>query len=114
MHVEVRKSDDVIIVDLNGDLVAGVGDEVLREVVDELVAEGWKKILLNLEKVERMDSSGIGELVAGWKLSRRFGAALKLLRPSDRVRSTLHLSQVLPLLEVYEDETEAVGSFRAA
>jgi len=113
MHVEVRHSNDVIVVDLIGDLVAGDGDEMLREVIDELLGEGWKKIILNLAGVHRMDSSGVGELVAGWKLADEVGAAIKLLRPGDRVRSTLHLSQILPLVEVFEDEAQALHGFRA-
>jgi anti-sigma B factor antagonist len=114
MHVDVRKADDVVIVDLDGNLVAGDGDEILREVTDELLGEGWKKILVNLARVTRMDSSGVGELVAGWKLAGEVGAAIKLLRPGDRVKSTLHLSQLLPLLEVFEDEAEALRHFRDA
>jgi anti-anti-sigma factor len=114
MRVDVRKIEDIIIVDLDGDLVAGDGEEVLREVVDELVAEGWRKVLLNLSAVPRIDSSGVGELVASWRLGQRFGASLKLLRAGDRVRQTLHLSQVLPLLEVYEDEGAALEHFRSA
>ena len=113
MHADVRHAGKVIIVDLEGDLVSGDGDELLRDVVNELLAEGWKKILLNLARVDRMDSSGVGELVASWKLAAEFGAAVKLLRPGDRVRFTLHLSQILPLLEVYEDEAEALRLFAA-
>ena len=104
----------MVIVDLRGDLVAEDGDELLRQVVDELLAEGWRKILLNLARVKRMDSGGVGELVASWKLANEFGASIKLLRPGDRIRHTLHLSQILPLLEVYEDEGEAIASFAAA
>ncbi len=114
MHVNVRHFDDVIIVDLKGRLVMGVGDELLREVTNELLAEDWKKIVLNLEGVTIMDSSGIGELVMGWKLAQRFGATLKILRPGDRLRHTLHLTQILPLLEVYENENEAISSFLPA
>ena len=114
MNADVRHADDVVIVDLRGDLVAEDGEELLREVVDELVAEGWRKILLNLGKIKRMDSGGVGELVASWKLANEFGAKIKLLRPGDRVRHTLHLSQILPLLEVFEDEPQAVASFATA
>jgi len=89
------------------------GEELLRQIIDELVAEGWRKIVLNLSKVNRMDSAGVGELVASWKLANEFGASIKLLRPGDRVKYTLHLSQILPLLEVFEDETQAVASFAA-
>lgn len=111
MKADVRHVGDVIIVDLRGNLVAEDGDEVLREVVSELIAEGWRKVLLNLARVKRMDSGGVGELVASWKLAHEFGATVKLLRPGDRVKYTLHLSQILPLVEVFEDEQAAVQSF---
>jgi len=114
MKVDVRHAGDVIIVDLEGRLVMGVGDELLRDVVNELVAEDWKKILLNLRRVTIIDSSGIGEVVSSWKLARRFGASVKLLRPAPQVQRTLRLTQLLPLLEVFDDENDAVASFPSA
>jgi len=113
MHVDVRQRDDVIIVDLQGRLVAGVGDELLRAITNELLAEGWQKILLNLDQVTIIDSSGIGELVSSWKISSRFGASFRILRPGDQVARSLQLSQIMPLLEVYEDEDAAVEAFAA-
>jgi len=111
MKVDVRHVDDVIIVDLKGRLVLGVGDELLREVVNRLLADEWKKILLNLEEVTIMDSSGMGEILSAWKLGKRFSASLKLLRPGDTLKHTLQLTRIMPLLEVYEDENDAVASF---
>ena len=112
MHVEVRNLEDVILVDMEGRLVAGVGDQMLRDVMNELIAEGWQKILLNLSGVSWIDSSGIGELVAGIRLAKRFNCSVKLLRAGDRVRHVLSLSQLLPLLEIYETEQEALDRFR--
>ncbi|MCW8985574.1 MAG: STAS domain-containing protein, partial [Thermoanaerobaculales bacterium] len=114
MKVDVRHVDDVIIVDLEGRLVMGVGDELLRDVMNELIAEDWKKILLNLRKVTIIDSSGIGEVVSSWKLGRRFGASVKLLRPAPQIQRTLKLTQLLPLLEVFEEEAEGIASFQSA
>jgi len=111
MKVDVRQVGDVIIVDIEGRLVLGVGDEILRDVIDQLVAEEWKKIILNLREVTIMDSSGIGEVVSGWKLARRFGGELKLLRPGPHIQRTLRLTQIMPLLEVYDTEEEAIASF---
>lgn len=111
MKVDVRHVDNVIIVDLEGRLVMGVGDELLRDVMNQLVAEGWSKIILNLREVSIMDSSGIGEVVSSWKLAQRFGGTVKLLRPAPSVKRTLLLTQLLPLLEVFDDEAEAVASF---
>jgi len=111
MKVDVRHQEDVIIVDLDGRLVMGVGDELLRDVMNEIIAEGWKKIVLNLRQVTIMDSSGIGEVVSSWKLAQRFGGKVKLLRPAPSVKRTLLLTQLVPLLEVFDDEGEAVESF---
>lgn len=111
MHVEVRKTGDVVIVDLQGRLLAGVGDEILRDVMNELLAEGWRKILLNLSEVTAIDSAGTGELVASHKICERFGAKLKLLNLHERVRKSLHLAQLLPVFEVYDEERVALRHY---
>jgi anti-sigma B factor antagonist len=112
MHVNVRKCGDVVILGLEGKLIAGVtGDELLRGALDELVGEGWQRILLDMSKVSSIDSSGVGEIVSGYRLAKKLGASLKILHPAERVRSALHLAQLLPLLEVFDDEARAVASF---
>ena len=73
MHVEVRQNEDVMILDLKGKLTAGLGDQILRDAIDELLAESRRKILLNLSEVAFLDSAGVGELVAGLQ----DGAALR-------------------------------------
>lgn len=114
MQVDIRQVEDVIVVDLEGRMVAGVGERILRDVMNQLVAEGWKMILLNLSGVSWIDSSGIGELVASIRLAKRFGVAVKLLRIGDRVKHVLSISQILPLLDIYENEREALEALRSA
>ena len=111
MHVEIRKTGEVVIADLSGKLTAGLGDQILRDTLDELLAEGWKKILLNLSGVSFMDSAGVGELVAGLRTAQRLGAAVKLLNVSPRVQSTLYIARLLPIFELYGDEAEALTAF---
>ncbi|MFQ5737804.1 MAG: STAS domain-containing protein, partial [Acidobacteriota bacterium] len=104
-------AEDVAIVDLQGRLVTGGADEMLRKAMNQLIVEGKKRILLNLSRVSWIDSAGIGELIASIKLAKRFGASVKLLRVGDRVKHVLSISKLLPLLDVYENEKEALGSF---
>ena len=108
MHVEVRRAGDVVIVDLKGKLTAGLGDQILHDTLDELLAESWKKILLNLSEVSFLDSAGLGELVGGLKTARNLGADLRVVKASERVKNTLSLARLLPVFEIYEDEAEAV------
>jgi anti-anti-sigma factor len=111
MHVDVRKQGDVVIVDLKGKLTAGLGDQILRETVDELLAESWRKILLNLSEVSFMDSAGLGELVSGLKTAKNLGADLRIVKAGERVKTTLNTARLLPVFEVYEDEAEAIREF---
>ncbi len=113
MHVDVRKAGggEVIIVDLQGRLVAGTGEELLREVMNELVAEDWKRIVLNLSEVTKIDSSGIGELVSSFKLAKRFESSVKLVKLNRAVYDILRLSSLLPVLDIHPDEEQAIASF---
>ena len=111
MNIEVRNVGDVTIVDFNGRLAVGVGDEVLPHVINQILEQGGKKILLNLSDMDYIDSNGLGELVQSLKTSKRVGASLRLLKPQDRVAKTLRLTNLLPLFSVYESEKEALQAF---
>jgi anti-sigma B factor antagonist len=111
MKVDVRHFGEVIVVDLNGRLVAGDGADILGEIVTALLEEHWTKILLNFEKVTTIDSTGAGELVESLKTARAAEANLKLLRPRERVAKSLRISQLLPLFEIFDDEAAAVKSY---
>lgn len=111
MNIETRRKGDVVIIDFQGRLAAGVGDELLPQLIEQLLGEGHRKILLNLSEMEYIDSNGLGELVQSLKTSKRFGAALVLLKPQDRVRKTLRLTNLLPMFSVFETEAEALKSF---
>ncbi|HSR67216.1 MAG TPA: STAS domain-containing protein [Acidobacteriota bacterium] len=111
MDVSFRENEGVIVVDMQGRLVSGGPSESLRQLINQLLVEDRDRVLLNLSEVGWIDSSGIGELVSGIKRAEASGCSVKLLRVGDRVRHVLSISRLLPLLEVYEDEDEAIESF---
>lgn len=114
MKIDIRQKDDVIVVEMEGRLIAGTGDVVLQEAMNHLVADDWRKILLDMSGVRRIDSAGIGELMASMKLARRFGCDVRLLKAQGQVLEILKLSQLLPLLHIYDTEAEALAAFEKA
>ena len=111
MKATLRHVGSVSVVDLAGRITIGEGDVILREKVTELLDDGHKNIVLNLNKVSYMDSSGIGELVACMKRSKEKGGTVKLLNPSGKVYDLLLLIKLSEVFEIYNDEKEIVTSF---
>ena len=106
-----RVQDNVSIVDLNGKLIAGDA-VVLYNAVQGLASKGISKILINLDGVDMMDSSGLGELTRSGKLAASMGGTLKLTNPSREVRRTLDAAGLLGVFEAFDSESDAVASFR--
>ena len=111
MKVGVRTIGHVTVVDLAGKITIGEGDVVLREKVNELLDQGQKNLLLNLEKVSYMDSAGIGELVACYKRAKEKEGTVKLLNPSGKVYDLLQLTKLEEVFETFRDEGAALVSY---
>ena len=112
MQISERHVGDVAIIDLNGRLVLGDGDTLLRDKVNSLVEQGLKHIIVNLSDVAYMDSAGLGELVRSYTTVTRRGGALKLLGLTKRVSDLLSITKLLTVFDSYDTEREAVASFK--
>lgn len=111
MQIHSKTRGDVAVLGLQGRLVAGVGDVMLRDAMNELLADGWRKILLDLSGVSHIDSSGVGELVASRRIARRFGSGLKLVRAESGVEQVFKIAQILPLFSFYDSVDDALAAY---
>jgi anti-sigma B factor antagonist len=112
MKSEIRDSGDIRIIGLAGKVTIGSGDIKIRELIDSSLAQGRRKILLDLGGVSTIDSSGIGEMVACYTTVTRNQGQLKLLNLSPKINDILQVTQLITVFEVFDDEQEALGSFR--
>jgi anti-sigma B factor antagonist len=111
MKIDERTVGDVTVLDMQGKLLIGEGDELLRERINNLVESGKTKIVLNLGEVPYMDSAGLGEVVRCYTTVSRKNGKLKLVNLTKRLEDLLSITKLLTVFETYEDETEAVKSF---
>src|ERR1700704_1291310 len=108
--LKTRQSGDLTIVDVSGRIQLGEGTSALRETLGELVEKKQLKILLNLGQVSYIDSSGVGELVAGFTTVTGRGGQLKLLNLSKRITDLLQITKLYTVFEVFDDEAKASRS----
>jgi anti-sigma B factor antagonist len=111
MSITERVVGDVIILELNGRLVLYEGEAVLKARINELVARGRSKIVLDLRKVDYIDSAGVGAIIAKYLSVRRSGGDLKLLNLTSRSNRVLSITRLLGVFDTFDDEQAAVGSF---
>ncbi len=111
VKISERQSGDVTVLDLGGRITIGEGNVSLRGAIKRLVEGGRKKILLNLAQIGYVDSSGVGELVAGYTTIKREGGQLKLLNLTGKIRDLLAITKLLTVFETYDTESEAIQSF---
>ena len=111
LKIETREVAHVTILDITGRIVLGeeIGD--LRDAVRALIAEGKKKIILNLAGVDYIDSSGVGELVGSFTTVRNAGGELKLLNLTQKVHDVLYVTKLYTVFDIKDDEFTAVRSF---
>ena len=111
IQASTRLVNGVAIVDISGQLRLGEGTGRLREVVQKLVNEGYKKILLNLAGVVHIDSSGIGELMMNYTTLRNQGGELKLMNLNKNVRNLLQITRLFTVFDVHDDQASALKAF---
>ena len=112
LNIKQRQAGDVTILDLDGEVRIGDSATALRSAIREHVTGGTTKILLNLGGVKYIDSSGIGELIANYTTVGRTGGQLKLLNLTEKVQDLLVITKLLTVFDVYDNEADALASFK--
>ena len=105
--------DGVTVLNLNGRFTLGEATMRFRDAIEELISDGKVNILLNLQEVTYIDSSGIGELVAAHTACKRSGGALKLMHLGRRTEKLLQIMSLFTVCEIVPDEEEGIRSFAA-
>jgi anti-sigma B factor antagonist len=106
-----REIDGVMVIDLDGRITLGDGSALLRDLIRENFSKGHKKLVLNLAAISYLDSTGLGELVSGYRLVKSQGGELKLLNLNKKVSDLLQVTKLYAVFDVHNDEAQAVASF---
>ena len=112
LQISIRTSGDVTILDLRGRSTIDGESELLDNRLRKLIANGVRRMLLNLTDLTQVDSSGVGVIIDTYVSLKDQGGDLKLLCPRGRVREVLRVLRLLEIIPYFENETKALVSFR--
>ena len=106
-----REIGRVVVIEAVGRLTSTEGHTRLRDLIHVVTGYGTKKLILNLSKVEFIDSSGIGELARSYSVVRQVGGEMKLAGVNPKILSVLEISQLDRIFDIYPGDEPALEAF---
>lgn len=111
MEIKRRDAGDVTVIDLAGEIDLYNANE-LKSVLQEIMQQGKSRIVLNLENVPFIDSTGIGVLLTTVPVARKNGGDIKLSAVAPSVHKVFKITNLTKFFQIYKDEAASLTAFR--
>ena len=111
LEITQRETNGIYLLGLKGCLVLGEESGGLLAVIDNLLASGATRMVINLEQVHYVDSAGLGALIEMHRKTKAKGGSLKLCHLGPKLKQALEMAKLLPIFETCPSETAAMASF---
>ena len=111
LEISHREREGIPVLDLKGRIVVGDEASHFRDTFDRIAADAGAKLLLNLKLVDYIDSTGLGAIVMCATRTKNAGGAATLVHVNRRQLELLVVTKLDTIVEIFDDETEAVNSF---
>lgn len=99
------------IIEIKGSLVGDKDTDLFREAVADLLEQGNKWLIIDMHKVNYVNSSGIGAIIAAYSSYSKNGGVIKLVGLSNNVQNLLVVTKLIDIFDVYDTINEATESF---
>ncbi len=112
MKFKSRESKGVTIIELIGNVMGGPDATSLNDQLHKLIEGNKKKVVVDLEEVKFINSSGLGMLIGGLTTLRNSGGELKLARASKKIEELLKMTKLTTVFDIHNSVNEAVAAFK--
>jgi len=111
MNYSVSEQDGVVVISLTGKIMGGPEATEINEKFHQLIDEKKLKIIIDLNNVEWMNSSGLGILIGAVTLLSNNQGKLRLINVSDRIQNLLKITKLSGIFETSDSLEAAISSF---
>jgi anti-sigma B factor antagonist len=111
MKVVRDDRDAVTLLRVEGKIMGGPDADTFKKVIKDLVAEGRNKVILDLNKVSWVNSTGLGILISGHTTIKSNGGGMALIGVNQRIDQIFMVTKLNTIFQAYEDEASALASF---
>jgi len=111
LKIKQKADGDVMVLHLSGKIMGGPDHEKFHTEIKTLIKEGFVDVLLNLSKVNWINSTGLGVLVSAYHTLKKNGGQLKICEVSERIDNILNVTQLKLVFQTFDSCDEALASF---
>lgn len=111
MSIKENISGDVVVLTPAGNILGDPDTAAMRERIKGLIREGFLKIVIDLSRLEWVNSAGLGAMIAALTTLTQAGGDLRLARVTDKIKSLFLVTQLVKVFKTYESTDRAVASF---
>ena len=112
MNYSVSEQGDIVVISLNGKIMGGPEATEINEKFNQLIDDNKLKIVINLENVDWMNSSGLGIIIGAVSLFRKNNGQLRIINVSERIQNLLKITKLAGIFETSNSLEEAISSFK--
>lgn len=113
MKLKSDRHGSVVVIELKGKIMGGPDSAVFRDELKRHLDEGVKRVIVDLGKVDWMNSSGLGILIGGLTTVKNSDGEMKLARVTEKIKSLLMITKLVQVFEAYDSVEDAIASFAA-
>lgn len=114
VNVEMEQFRDTLIVRLSGELDHHAADAVRLQLDEEIARGRCRHLVLSLEALQFMDSSGLGVILGRYKLIKQKGGQMVVCHVNAPVYRLFEMSGLFKIMPVFETENEALAGLEVA
>ena len=111
MKLNHREESGVVVIEPKGKIMGGPESTELHDMLHDFIAQGKKSVVIDLGKVDWMNSTGLGLLISGLTTLKKAGGELKLANVTDKIQSLLTITKLVTIFKSFDTVDEAIQSF---
>ncbi len=111
MKLNHREENDVVVIEPKGKIMGGPESTELHDLLHDMIDRSKLKVVIDLSKVDWMNSTGLGLLISGLTTLRKAGGELRLAKVTEKIQSLLTITKLVTVFKVYDSVEEAINSF---
>lgn len=111
MKLSDREQDGIVILEPRGKIMGGPDASLLHDRLHEYIEADKKKVVIDLSRVDWMNSTGLGILISSYTTLRNNHGELRLANVTNKIQSLLTITKLVTVFEAYDSVEEAIASF---